>query len=332
MPDDDGFDLGPVPTRIPVPETLTRRLVAAQFPQWADLPIAPVATGGWDNWTFHLGTDMVVRLPSAAEYAQAVEKEHRWLPALAPQLPLPIPVPLAKGEASADYPHPWSIYAWLDGVTASAERIADPVRFAVELADFLAALRGVDAVDGPQPGIHNWFRGGTLRTYDEGTRRALEELDRHVDVELARVIWADALDARWDGVDRWFHGDVAEGNLLLKDGQLAAVVDFGTCGVGDPACDLAIAWSLLSADARQVFRDRLSVDAASWARGRGWALWKTLATCSSTYQDPEDAEEFASAKRILDEIFSEYAGSPATPAGRVPPPTQNPEPTTAALE
>jgi aminoglycoside phosphotransferase (APT) family kinase protein len=110
-------------------------------------------------------------------------------------------------------------------------------------------------------------------------------------------------------VDRWFHGDVAEGNLLLRDGQLAAVVDFGTCGVGDPACDLAIAWTLLPDNARRAFRHRLSVDAASWARGRGWALWKTLATCSHVYEDSEDADELARAKRVLDEIFSEYSSS-----------------------
>lgn len=325
VPDNDAFDLGPVPTRLPVAERLTQRLIAAQFPQWADLPIEAVSNGGWDNWTFRLGADMLVRLPSAAEYAQAVEKEHRWLPALAPLLPLPIPAPLAKGTPSTEYPYPWSIYAWLDGVPASAERSTDPVRFALDLADFLAALQGVDVTDGPQPGSHNWFRGGTLRTYDGGTQRALEELGRHVDVGLAREIWADALDARWDGEDRWFHGDVAEGNLLLKHGKLAAVIDFGTCGVGDPACDLAIAWTSLTADARQAFRDRLSVDSASWARGRGWALWKTLATCSNTYEDPDDSEEFAGAQRILEEIFCEYAGNPAAPAGTVPRPAQNQE-------
>jgi len=314
-------DLGPVPERITVEAEQVCRLVQEQFPQWAGLPIERVANGGWDNRTFHLGTDMVVRLPSAAEYAQAVEKEHRWLPVLAPQLPLPIPVPLAKGKPSADYPHSWSIYPWLDGVTATADRIADPVRFAADLAGFLADLQSIDAADGPQPGIHNWFRGGTLRTYDKNTRRALEKLDGHLDVELAREIWADALGARWDGADRWFHGDVAEGNLLLSDGQLAAVIDFGTCGVGDPACDLAIAWTLLTADPRQAFRDRLPVDAASWARGRGWALWKTLATCSHTSEDPEAAEEFASARRILDEIFSEHSGGRSTaPTSTMPPP------------
>ena len=314
-------DPGPVPERILVEAELVRRLLEEQFPQWAGLPVEPVASGGWDNWTFHLGADMLVRLPSAAGYAQAVEKEHRWLPALAPELPLPIPVPLAKGQPTAHYPYSWSIYQWLDGVTATADRIADPVQFAVDLAGFLAALQSIDAADGPQPGVHNWFRGGTLRTYDKDTQRALEELAGQVDVELARDIWATALDARWDGVDRWFHGDVAEGNLLLQDGQVAAVIDFGTCGVGDPACDLAIAWTLLSADTRQAFRDRLSVDASSWARGRGWALWKALHTCSYTYQEPEDADDFARAKRVLEEVCSEYSGNqPTAPTPTTPPP------------
>ena len=153
--------------------------------------------------------------------------------------------------------------------------------------------------------MHNWFRGGTLRTYDEVTHRALGELGGRVDAELARNVWADALDARWDGVDRWFHGDVAEGNLLLHDGQLTAVIDFGTCGVGDPSCDLAIAWTLLTGDARAAFRDRLAVDDASWARGRGWALWKALATAMYTQEDPEDAADFASAMRVVDEILSD---------------------------
>jgi aminoglycoside phosphotransferase (APT) family kinase protein len=170
-------------------------------------------------------------------------------------------------------------------------------------------LQDVDAAGGPQPGIHNWFRGGPLGTYDKDTRRALEELAGHVDVELARDIWTDALLAPWDGVDRWFHGDVATGNLLLDDGRLSAVIDFGTCGVGDPACDLTIAWTLLTADSRQTFRARLSADEDSWARGRGWALWKTLITCANTSRDPEDAEEHVTAKGILQEIFEEYTTS-----------------------
>lgn len=314
-----------MPQRITVGVEQVRRLVQEQFPQWAKLEIEPVADGGWDNWTFHLGADKLVRLPSAPEYAQAVEKEQRWLPVITRSLPFPIPVPLAQGEPSGDYPHSWSVYQWIDGVTATMERIADPVGFAVDLAQFLVALRRIDAAGGPQPGIHNWFRGGTLRTYDKDTRRALEELGRHFDVELARDVWANALDARWDGVDRWFHGDLAGGNCLLREGRLAAVIDFGTCGVGDPACDLAISWTLMTSDGRRAFRDHLSVDAGSWARGRGWALWKTVATYSHACKDPEAEVECLDAKRVLGEIFSDYSGSgSARPPGSLPSPAQPP--------
>jgi aminoglycoside phosphotransferase (APT) family kinase protein len=307
--------LGPPPQRLTVDADQVRRLVAAQFPRWADLPVRPVANGGWDNLTFHLGDRMSARLPSAAEYALAVAKEQRWLPVLAPQLPLPIPVPLAEGRPDADYPHSWSIYAWLDGEPAGVDRIADPVRFAVDLAGFLAALQSVDTADAPRPGMHNWFRGGTLRTYDEKVQRALAALDGHVDVELAREIWQIALDARWDGVESWVHGDVAQGNLLLENGELAAVIDFGTCGVGDPACDTAIAWTLLTDDGRRAFRERLSVDEATWARGRGWALWKTLDTCARTLGGAD--QEAANERRVLDEVFAEYlkAQDVETPVG-----------------
>ncbi|WP_041798769.1 aminoglycoside phosphotransferase family protein [Micromonospora aurantiaca (nom. illeg.)] len=298
-------DLGPPPRRTAVGVEQVRRLVADQFPHLAALRIEPVAKGGWDNWTFHLGPELLVRLPSAAEYALAVDKEHLWLPALADRLPLPIPAPLAKGEPGAGYPYPWSIYRWLDGETAAVDRIADPVRFALDLAGFLSALQDVDAAGGPQPGVHNWFRGGTLRTYDKKVEHALVALDGRVDAALVREIWARAVGARWDGVDRWFHGDIASGNLLLAHGRLAAVIDFGTCGVGDPACDLAIAWTLLSVEGRAAFRERLSVDDATWARGRGWALWKTLSTYSRTVDDPEDAEESAEAQRVLGEISAD---------------------------
>jgi aminoglycoside phosphotransferase (APT) family kinase protein len=279
-------DLGPAPQRIMVDPQQARRLIDEQFPQWADLEIRPVAKGGWDNVTFHLGDTMVIRLPSAAEYALAVEKEHRWLPILAAQLPLPIPVPLAKGHPSADYPFPWSIYRWLDGETAKGA-----IDIAEDLAGFLKALQSIDPTDGPQPGKHNWFRGATLRTYDATTQRALAKLDGQLDADLAREIWATSLAAPWNGVDTWFHGDFAPGNLLLDDGKLAAVIDFGTCGVGDPSCDLAIAWTLLTADGRQAFRDHLAVDDATWARGRGWALWKALVTGE---------------KDVLDGIFADY--------------------------
>jgi aminoglycoside phosphotransferase (APT) family kinase protein len=309
--------LGPLPQRVTVDPEQVSRLVADQFPQWAGLPVRPVANGGWDNWTFHLGSEMSVRLPSAAEYALAVDKEHRWLPELATRLPLPISAPLGRGEPGAGYPFSWSIYRWLDGETASADGIADPVQFATDLAGFLAALRSVDTTGGPRPGTHNWYRGGTLRTYDELAQGALTALEGYVDVDRAREVWKNALDARWDGVESWFHGDVAEGNLLLNDGQLAAVIDFGTCGIGDPSCDLAVAWTLLTADGRQTFRERLSVDEETWARGRGWALWKTLVTCASTLDNA--GAPAVGARRVLDEILTGYGAGQAHVLQQAPP-------------
>ncbi|WP_369185790.1 aminoglycoside phosphotransferase family protein [Streptomyces sp. Y1] len=296
-------DLGPVPRRITVSAEQAGRLVAEQFPHWAELPVTAVENGGWDNRTFRLGDDMLLRLPSAQEYALAVEKEHRWLPQLAPALPLPIPVPLAKGSPGATYPFAWSVYGWIDGTPPTFESVADPIRFAEDLADFVAALRSVDASHGPQPGRHNWFRGATLRTYEARALGALEELRGHIDVAPAHELWTRALRAQWDGTDVWFHGDLARGNLLLRDGRLCAVIDFGTCGVGDPACDLAIAWTLLSVDGRDVFRKRLGVDDATWARGRGWALWKTLVSCADSLG--EDGADARDARRVLSGILTD---------------------------
>lgn len=296
-------EVDPVPTRLPVDTALVRRLVTAQFPRWSGLPVRPVANGGWDNWTFHLGDTMSVRLPSASAYALAVAKEHRWLPEFAPRLPLPVPVPLARGAPAAGYPYAWSVYPWLAGEPASPENISDLTRFALDLAGFLAALREVDATQGPGPGQHNWFRGGPLLTYDRDTRRALESLGDLVPADEAREVWRSALLAGWEGRPVWFHGDVARGNLLVRDGVLAGVIDFGTCGVGDPACDLAIAWTLLSGESRAAFRDRLAVDPGTWTRGRGWALWKALVTYATARGT--DREQAAWAATVLEEILSD---------------------------
>jgi len=284
-----------MPDRRLVDADLVRRLVARQFPQWAGLPVRPVPVSGWDNQTFRLGDTMSVRLPTAAEYAEAVEKEHRWLPVLAPRLPLPIPAPLARGVPGEGFAFDWSVYQWIDGEPAGPDTIGDLTAFAGRLAGFLVALRDVDPAGGPGPGLHNWYRGGPLRVYDPQTRQAIAELGRRIPERLVTEIWEAALDASWDGRPVWFHGDVATGNLLVRDGTLAAVIDFGTSGVGDPACDLVIAWTLLSGSSREAFRARLGVDPGTWARGRGWALWKALIT-------------YASSGQVIDEILTEYAG------------------------
>jgi aminoglycoside phosphotransferase (APT) family kinase protein len=256
--------------------SLVSDLVATQYPQWADLPIRPVAHGGWDNRTFHLGDEMTVRLPSAEGYVAQVEKEHRWLPRLAPLLPLPIPMPLAKGVPGHGYPWPWSIYQWIEGEVASRERIADLPQFANALAQFLATLQRIDPADGPPPGPHCFFRGAPLDVYDDETRRAIAVLDGVIDASAATAVWEAAREAVWRGPPVWFHGDVAAGNLLVRNGELNAIIDFGCSGVGDPACDVTIAWTLFAGESREAFRAALLVDDATWARGRGWALWKGL--------------------------------------------------------
>jgi aminoglycoside phosphotransferase (APT) family kinase protein len=257
---------------------LVSELITEQFPQWRDLPVAPVELDGWDNTTFRLGDDMLARLPSADCYSLQVEKEQRWLPVLARQLPLPIPSPLVRGEPSAAFPRPWSIYRWIPGRPAVPERVADLCGFAVALADFLAALYRVDPADGPPPGEHNFMRGGSVATYDRQTKDAIAALGDRIDGRAATDAWQAALEATWNGPPVWVHGDVAASNLLVADGQLSAVLDFGCCAVGDPACDLTIAWTFFVSESRTVFRERLALDDATWLRARGWALWKALIT------------------------------------------------------
>jgi aminoglycoside phosphotransferase (APT) family kinase protein len=283
---------------------LVRRLVAAQFPQWADLPIKPVEFDGWDNRTFHLGADMTVRLPSAERYVPQVEKEHHWLPRLAPHLPLPIPAPLARGVPAEGFPWPWSIYRYLEGETAAIARIADLRQFAIALARFLAALQRIDPSDGPSPGSHNFFRGAPVAVYDAQTRDAIATLDGRIDVGAALALWETALDCRWDRPPVWMHGDVAAGNLLVRDGALAAVIDFGCLGVGDPACDLTIAWTFLTGESREAFCAALPLDDATWARGRGWALWKALITLARCIDS--NPEEAGKARYVIDQVLVDH--------------------------
>ncbi|RWC60589.1 aminoglycoside phosphotransferase family protein [Mesorhizobium sp.] len=284
---------------------LVGRLIATQFPHWKDLAVRPVEFGGWDNRTFHLGDEMTVRLPSAAAYSLQVEKEHRWLPRLAPLLPLPIPTPLAMGVPAENYPWHWSVYRWIDGETAEREGIAGLSQFATDLAAFLVALQHVDPIGGPAPGQHNFFRGGPLSVYDGEARQAIAALDGRIDTDAASAAWEAALAATWHGAPVWFHGDVSWGNLLVRQGRLSAVIDFGTSGVGDPACDLAIAWTLFEGKSREAFRARLSADEAMWARGRGWTLWKALITVAGHIGvNPVEVEK---SRHVIDEVLADHA-------------------------
>jgi aminoglycoside phosphotransferase (APT) family kinase protein len=254
---------------------LVEGLIAAQFPQWSNLPVKPVEVDGWDNATFRLGSSMSVRLPSADSYAAQVAKEQKWLPVLAPQLPLPIPVPFGQGSPSSLFPRPWSVYGWIDAEVLTIDRVSDTKALASDLAGFLAALYACEPA-GPSPGAHSFSRGGPVGTWDDQVRANLGAVADVIDTAAAGEVWQAALAARHDAASVWVHGDVTGTNLLVRDGRLAAVLDFGCCAFGDPACDLAIAWTFLADDARKLFKESVPVEASAWARGRGWALWKAL--------------------------------------------------------
>ncbi len=284
---------------------LAHRLLASQFPQWKDLPIRPILPGGWDNRTFRLGEEMLIRMPSAACYAGQVEKEHHWLPRIAPLLPLRIPEPLALGKPAEGYPWKWSIYRWIEGETAAA--IADQIDlndFAIRLSQFLKALHSIDPTGGPLPGPHNFFRGGTLMTYNTETRQSIAALKDRIDANTATDIWESALNTTWSKAPVWIHGDISAGNLLTRQGRLNAVIDFGQLGIGDPACDLSIAWTFFKGESRKQFRNLLSLDNATWSRGRAWTLWKALIYLASDLGNMNF--EAARSRQTLGEVIADH--------------------------
>jgi aminoglycoside phosphotransferase (APT) family kinase protein len=259
------------------PEVLSC-LLREQFPDLAHCPITSMEVDGWDNRSFRIGAEHTARLPTDDGYVPAVAKEHRWLPVLGPRLPLPVPQPVALGAPGCGFPRPWSIYRWLPGETASSERVTDLQAFARDVAAFLTALWTVDSHGGPRAGAHSFGRGGPLTVYDSDVHACLRVLPPDLTRQAVLDVWTAALSTPFTAEPRWVHGDMAPSNLLVQDGRLAAVIDFGTCAVGDPACDLVLAWTFLDPPSRRTFRQRLDVDAGTWARARGWALWKALVT------------------------------------------------------
>lgn len=252
---------------------LVRRLLAAQFPQWADRSIVRIEHAGTDNAIYRLGDDLAVRMPRIEWATAQVDKEHAWLGRLAPHLPLTIPVPLAKGAPAEGYPWNWSICPWLPGENATRDRLSDPHQAATDVANFILALQQVDPTGGPPAGAQNFGRGVPLAMRDEQTRAAIDSLHGQIDTEAATEIWDTALATpAWNRPPVWLHGDLQSGNLLAVNGRLAAVIDFGGLGVGDPACDLAVAWNLFDTNTRETFRAAMNVDDATWLRGRAWAL------------------------------------------------------------
>lgn len=275
---------------------LVAALIRDQFPEWAHLPLRPVPSGGNDHRMFRLGAELVVRLPSAPGYVPQVAKEQEWLPRLGPQLPLPVPILRGTGAPTDRFAAPWSVYEWIHGRPLSVARVADETELAVTLAGFLRALRVADTDGAPAPGPHSAFRGAPLRHYDEEMRELVGRV-QGAEREMAERLWRDALDAEFCGDPVWFHGDVAVGNLLVHDGRLSAVIDFGCSGVGDPSCDTVMLWTRFRGATRDAFRRELGVDEGTWARGRGWAVWKALIMLTN-----EPPAQRALARQVLDEL------------------------------
>ena len=266
------------PDQVDVDAALVRRLLAGQHPQWADLPVTPVAELGTDHWLFRIGDDLVARMPRIGWAAGQADSDARWLPRLAGHVPVTLPVPLALGEPTPDYPFRWSVVRWLPGSTPTGTNV-DPLVLADELAAFVGALHAVDAAGGPpRTGTE---RGAPVRGWDAAVREAIALAGNRIDGRAALAAWEHCLDAPdHDGPPVWIHGDLLAGNLLVDGGHLTAVIDFGAFGVGDPAADLQPHWSTVAAEAAPRFRTRLddlrAYDEATWRRGRGWSLAPAL--------------------------------------------------------
>ncbi len=289
---------------IPTDAQLVRRLLAAQFPEWSDLPITPVPSSGTDNALYRLGDEMVVRLPRIHWALNDIAKDFRWLPVLAPRLPVAIPTPLARGAPGEGYPAEWGVYRWLDGENPVAGRLEDAAGLATDAAGFIAALRRIERADAPAAS-----RGRPLAVRDADTRAAIAQLGASVDANAVSVAWEAARAApAWSGPPVWVHGDLLAGNLLVRQGRLTGVIDFSGTGVGDPACDLMVAWNLLPPEARSILRDELGVDDATWARARGLALsWALIAL---PYYEDTNPPFAASARHTLGEVLADRRPPP----------------------
>jgi aminoglycoside phosphotransferase (APT) family kinase protein len=278
--------------------SLVQRLVAGQFPEWADLPIEPVYPLGTDNANYRLGADKLVRLPRQEEKVAPLERELEWLPIFAQAVSLAIPEPLGRGEPADGFPFPWAVFTWVEGENVAVEEIADPERSAVELAELVLAIRSLDATDAP-PGL----RDGTLRELDDWVRSGAAKLVGRYDAEGLLAAWDEALEAPpWDGPPTWCHCDLDLRNVLFRDGRPYGVLDWGWAGAGDPASDVAVAWKILPAAARHAFWEALGADEAEMMRAPGWTLMQCAGALS--YYTPENNPAlFHEAERWLDEIL-----------------------------
>jgi aminoglycoside phosphotransferase (APT) family kinase protein len=260
-----------------IDERLVRRLLFEQFPQWSDLPVRHIVPSGTVHAVFRLGDELSVRLPRRNGPKEAGSKELTWLPRLAPLLPVAVPVPVAQGRPGAGYPWFWEVHTWVEGAITPLESI-DVIEAAQDLCLLIKALQRISP-DGAPPG-----RGIPLAQRDQDLRYWLARFDGdpRVSVEWERALAAPP----WNGPPIWHHGDLDARNWLIRDGRISGVIDWGTMGVGDPACELMVAWKLHSPAARDAFREALPTDDATWERARGWVLSQAVAILA--YYTPQN--------------------------------------------
>jgi aminoglycoside phosphotransferase (APT) family kinase protein len=290
---------------------LVREILRDQQPHWADGPIIEISSTGTDHALYRLGEDAVARVPLRASATRPIDTEFRWLPWLAERLPVEVPRPLARLEPTARFPFPWSVHSWIDGVCGTTAPV-DPALLAVDLARVLRELHGLDPVGGPSSVEAYCFRGIPLRMRDASTREAITSSRRSIDVAAVASAWEAALETpEWAGPPVWVHGDVAAGNLIFRDTRLAALIDWACMAVGDPACDLVVAWELFDASSRATFRAELALDDATWERGRGWAL--STAVGALAYYEESNPFMADQARRKLRSLVGDEAVVPHGP-------------------
>jgi aminoglycoside phosphotransferase (APT) family kinase protein len=282
-------------------EALVARLLSARFPHLAGRPIQAVASTGTVHALYRIGDDLCARLPRLRAWGAGLEAEARWLPRLAPRLPLRVPEPVGLAGPTEAYPAPWAVYRWIDGEPYDDARVHDERRAAQDLAAFVAALRRVDPGGAPAAGR------APLRELDGATRAAIDAAGDAIDREAAVAAWARALDApAWNGTATWIHADLLRPNLLVRGGRLRAVIDFGSAGVGDPAADVIAAWSVFGPAGRAAYRAALGVDDGSWARARGFALHQ--AALIVPYYATTNPAFAAMARRTVGEVVADGEG------------------------
>lgn len=278
-------------------------LIKEQFPEYSNLPIKPVDNQGHDNRTFRLGEEMLARMPSYKKYAAKVEIEQKWLPKLAPNISLKIPNPLHIGKASTDYPFNWSIYKWIDGKSLNqvSRHNLDLEEIAQTLANFIKEIHKIDTTNAPEAGEHNFYRGCDLGIYQSQAIDNILTLKDIIDDKRAISIMQTATKSKWSKNPIWIHGDLAIGNILIKDNKINAIIDFGGMAIGDPACDLVLYWNFFEGKSQEIFKSELNLDQNTWNRARGWALWKACFEITSL-QDNK-SEQYLGWLKILKNIL-----------------------------